>query len=183
MWGIMWLRRTDEQYGGRPISPEKLEAARLHLEKALLISEREGDALLVTDRVALLGVAAMLEKRWDHAEELLGRAMENARALDYVRASVISTVYLARLYLERGDHHQAISLLGHAIGQARRGAADDVIIYARTLLARAHEKEGKPGAAAEQRELIETFREETAGARKRSGAEASRLVARIIDKA
>ncbi len=183
MWAVIWLRRMDEQYGGKPIVAEKLETARLHLEKALLISEREGDALLVTDRVALLGVVAMLEKKWDHAEELLGRAMENARALDYVRASVISTVYLARLYMERGDPKRGISLLGHAIEQARRGAADDVHIYARTLLARAYDKEGKPGAAAEQRELIDTFREETAGARKRSGAEASRLVARLIDPA
>jgi tetratricopeptide (TPR) repeat protein len=182
IWGVVWIRRMDEQYGGKPIIAEKLQSARLHLEKALLISEREGDALLVTDRVAILGVVAMLEKEWDRAEHLLARAMENARALDYVRASVISTVYLARLYLERGDAPRAITLLGHAIAQARRGAADDVLIYARTLLARAYDKQSQPGAAAEQRELIEAFREETAGARRRSGAEASRLVARLIDR-
>src|SRR5438046_1537600 len=75
MWSIGWLRRMDEQYGGGPIVPEKLQEARVHLERSLEISERNDDIFVATDRIALLGVVALLERRWEVAEELLGQAL------------------------------------------------------------------------------------------------------------
>jgi tetratricopeptide (TPR) repeat protein len=183
LWAIAWLRQMDEQYAGRPIIPEKLQAAREHLEKALAIAEEEGDAFLVTDRTAILGIVASLQRDWDRAEQLLGHAMDSARSLDYVRASVISTVYLARLYLDRGDAARASTIVRHAIDQALRGAADDVIVYAREIRARALEKQGHAKEADRERRLAEQFLEERQQARKRSAAEAVRLVAPVVGDA
>ena len=180
LWAIAWLRRMDEQYGGQPVVAEKLEGARRHLEQALATAREEGDAYLVTDRTALLGVASLLARDWDGAERLLSQARREAQDLDYVRAIVISTVYLSRLHLERGEAARAAELLHGAIEQARRGAADDVIVYARTLRARALESLGRAGEAEEERRRAAQFREERAEARRRSGVEAMRLIAPLL---
>ena len=180
LWAIAWLRRMDEQYGGQPVVAEKVAAARSHLEKALAIGHAEGDDYLVADRTAILGVAHLLERDWDAAERLLVQAREDARALDYVRAIVISTVYLSRLHLERGEAARSDELLRGAIEQARRGAADDVIVYARALRARALEHEGRGEEAEHERRLAAEFREQRAEARRRSGVEAMRLIAPML---
>lgn len=180
LWAIAWLRRMDEQYGGQPVIPEKLAGARRHLEKALEIARIEGDAYLVADRTAILGVVSLLAREWDRAAELLERATHAAQALDYVRASVVATVYLSRLRLEHGEAERAAELLEGAIAQAQRGAADDVIVYARTLRARALERLGRAGEAQRERALAAEFRDLRAEARKRSGIEAMRLIAPML---
>jgi len=180
LWAIAWLRHMDEQYGGQPVIPAKLEAARRHLESALAIARDEGDAYLVADRTAILGVVSLLAHEWERARELLERATAAAQALDYVRATVIATVYLSRLHLERGDAPRAAELLAGAIEQARRGAADDVIVYARTLRARALERQGRTEEAQRERRRAAEFREERAESRRRSGVEAMRLIAPML---
>ncbi len=181
MWAIGWLRTMDEQYGGRPVIPEKLREARAYLEKALALAEADGDIFLATDRIGLLGVVALLERRWEQAEELLGHALDRARSLDYVRTFVVSAVYLGRLYLEREDPARAATVLRHAVTQARRGAADDVLGYARSLLATALERVGSGEEAAKERAAAAALRREVSEDRRRALEEALRLVARIVE--
>ncbi|HEX4333451.1 MAG TPA: hypothetical protein VH040_15025 [Usitatibacter sp.] len=180
LWAIAWIRHMDEQYAGHPVVPEKLAKARAHLRSALAISREEGDAYLVADRTALLGIVTLLGRDWEGAERLLTQAQREARGLDYVRAIVVSTVYLSRLYLERGDAPRAADLLRGAIDQARRGAADDVIVYARALRARALEELGRLKEAENERRLAAEFREQRTEARLRSGVEAVRLIAPLL---
>lgn len=180
LWAIAWVRHMDEQYAGQPANPAKLQAAATHLEKAIAIAKQERNAFLVTDRTAILGIVTLLQSDLDRAQRLLVQAMGSAQALDYVRASVISTVYLARVYLQRGDAARADRLARDSIAQAARGAADDVIVYARTVRGRALERLGKTKEADKERQLAMDFLEERREMRSRSAKEAIRLVAPLL---
>jgi len=179
-WAIGWLRRMDARLGGGPIIPEKLREARGYLEKALAVAEEDGDVFLVSDRLSLLGGLARIEQRWDDAEKLLTDALERARALDYVRAIVTAAVGLGRTYLERDELQRAVEVLRHAVEQARRGAADDILGVAQSLLVTTLERAGSQAEAAKERERGATLRHEATESRMRALEQATRLVSRIV---
>src|SRR5258708_3649613 len=112
---------------------------------------------------------------------LRGILFQARGSMDDVRTCVVSAVYLGRLYLEREDPGRAATVLRHAVTQARRGAADDVLGYARSLLATALERMGSGEEAAKERSAAAALRREVSEDRRRALEEASRLVARIVD--
>jgi tetratricopeptide (TPR) repeat protein len=169
-WGIALLRRAHEL----------LAESRLHIEKALAIAEEDGDALVVTDRMASLGMIALLEGRMEEAESQLGIALDRSRSLDYVRTAVFTSVSLGKLYLRRQDFASAVSVLRHAVALARRGAAEDILAWAQTLLAEALEQRGLVGEAAIQRSAADKLRDDNKLYRRIAAEDAARLAARIL---
>ncbi|HEX9389970.1 MAG TPA: hypothetical protein VF928_01520 [Usitatibacteraceae bacterium] len=179
-WGIALLRRAENLVAQEMPAHELLAESRLHIEKALAIAEEDGDALVVTDRMASLGMIALLEGRMEEAESQLGIALDRSRSLDYVRTAVFTSVSLGKLYLRRRDLASAVSVLRHAVALARRGAAEDILAWAQTLLAEALEQQGLGGEAAIQRSAAAKLRDDNKLYRRVAAEDAVRLAARIL---
>lgn len=179
-WGIALLREGEKLAALGESPGLVLARAREHLHAAMRIAEEDGDALVAADRVCTLGGVALIEGRFDEAEKLLCEALERSRAMDYVRTLVVTSLYLGRLYLRRGDAERAVVLLTNAVAHARRGATEDLLIQTKTQLAEALEQDGKQGEAANQRAKVEQLRHANAAERARAAEDAHNLARRIL---
>lgn len=180
-YGLALLRAAEQHLERGQPAADYLARARKHLERALALAEDGGDAMRVADRLSGLGQVALLEGRTREAEVLLSDAMRRSVALDYVRTTVISARYLARLHLARGDTWTAIEVLKLADVQARRGAPADSLQAIRMMLADALERQGDSAEAAMVRAAAGELREAGWTHRRRATADARRLANRLLE--
>jgi tetratricopeptide (TPR) repeat protein len=179
-WGIMLLREGERLVEAGEPAAEVLARARERLQSAVEVALEDGDVLVATDRFCMVGGVAMLEGELDEAELLLREALERSRELNYVRAGVLASIYLGRLYMKREDSTQAVESLEHAVSLARKGTTGDMHIEAMRLLAEVFEQRGDSARAAEQRAEIEQLRRNNAVDRTRAAKDARELAQRIL---
>jgi tetratricopeptide (TPR) repeat protein len=179
-WGIALLREGEKLASQQEDAGQVLSRARQHLEAAMRIAQEDGDALVVADRICTLGGAALIANQLDEAEKLLCEALEQSRAMDYVRTLVVTSLYLGRLYLKRGDAGRAVVLLTNAANQAKRGATEDLLIQTTSQLADALDLDGQPAQAGQQRALVEQMRQANAADRAQASEDARKLARRIL---
>ncbi len=180
-WAISLVRRAETAVQQGKPARQLLIKSRHHFEAALRISDEDGDALGATDRICALGVVTFLEGHLEEAERLLGSAMDRARDLDFVRTAVISSFYLARLYMKKGNLARAHTVLRHALSQARRGAAEDMLVMAHILQAEVMEKQGNTSEGAELRATAARFREENEVFRRRAAEDAVQMAKSMLE--
>ena len=122
-WGIALLRWAEKQAADGSASLEILARSREHLEIALRLAGEEGDEMRIADRMASLGMVAMLAGDLDNASDLLNESQRRSLSLDYVRTAVFSTLYLGKFHLRRREAPEAIAILRQTVSLATRGVA------------------------------------------------------------
>jgi tetratricopeptide (TPR) repeat protein len=181
-WGIMLLREGERLATANEPAGEVLARARDRLQSAVEVSLEDGDVLVATDRFCMVGGVAMLEGHLDEAEQLLHEAQDRARELNYVRANVLASIYLGRLYVKRQDAKKAIASLEHAVTLARKGTTGDMLIQAMGLLAEALELRGDAAGASEKRAEIAQIQRNNTVDRSRAAKDARELAQRILSE-
>jgi tetratricopeptide (TPR) repeat protein len=179
-WGLALLRTAERRIErGEPAS-DLLERAREQLEIALQHAGRREDDIRVADRLSALGQVAFVSGRHEEAERMLQEALRSSLELDYARSIVMSSRYLARLYLSRGDFGRAVEILRVADAKARRGVAVDGRPAVKLLLAEALEGAGKAHEAERVRETALDLSNSADEHRRRAAVEARKLAARVL---
>ncbi len=182
-WGIALLRCAEKLLDKGADVGDMLTRSREHLEIALGLAEEEYDEMRIADRMASLGMVALLTGDTTAAAHLLSEAQHRSLSLDYVRTAVSSAVYLGKLDIQLGNRYQAVETLRQAVTQARRGVAADILPAAQLLLADALDMRGLPpdaDQAAQLRTSSEKLRMDNAVSRGLAAEDAQRLAARIL---
>ena len=179
-WGLALLRTAERRIEGGEPAGELLARAGEQLELALHHASGRDDVIRVADRMSALGQVAFVAGRHEEAERLLEEALRRSLELDYVRSTVMSVRYLARLYLARGDSARAVEILRVADAKARRGVSVDGRPAVKMLLAQALEGAGRSQEAERVREAALELRNAAEEHRRRAAVEARKLAARVL---
>jgi tetratricopeptide (TPR) repeat protein len=179
-WGLALLRTAERRIERGEPAGDLLARSREQLELALQHASSRDDVIRVADRLSALGQVAFVAGRLEEAEPMLEEALRRSLELDYVRSTVMSARYLARLYLGRGDFARAVEILRLADAKARRGVSLDGRPAVKTLLAEALAKAGRSHEAERAREAALELRNAADEQRRRAAVEARRLAARVL---
>lgn len=179
-WGIALLRHAEKIAASGKSVYELTRRSRKHLAFALDLSEQEVDEMRIADRMASLGMVALLDGKLDDAQHLLSEARRRSVSLDYVRTAVSSTLYLGKLHLQRGEGEAAVQHLRQAVEQAARGVAADILPAAQMQLADALDFCGEADEAEVLRAGAQKLRDDNAVSRGRAAEDARQLSARIL---
>jgi len=179
-WGLALLRTAEQRHKrGEPMT-DLLLRSREHFEEALRIATAEDDLMRIADRTSGLGQVAFLLGDLDLAARLLSDALARSLDLDYVRTTVMSSRYLARILLARGEFARAVEVLRVADAKARRGAPVDGRPAVKLMLAGALEMAGFQVEADRVREAARELRSTSDAHRRLATVEARKLAARVL---
>ena len=181
-WALALLRTAEQRQADGHAAGDLLRRAREHFDQAFRIAAAEGDLLRMADRISGLGQVAFLLGELEQAERLLQDAMDRSMDLDYVRTAVMSSRYLAKIFLARGESTRAIEVLRVADAKARRGAPVDGRPAVKLMLASALEQAGQQLEADRAREAARELRNTTEAHRRLAAVEARRLAARVLQE-
>ncbi|MEP7156369.1 MAG: hypothetical protein ABI905_11390, partial [Betaproteobacteria bacterium] len=180
-WGIALLRMGEQRAAAGEALDDLATRSRHHLGIALELAEQEFDEMRIADRMASLGMVAMLDGKLDEAEHLLTESLRRSVSLDYVRTAASSALYLGKLHLHRGDAAKSVEALRQAVAHATRGAAADILPTAQLLLADALDLGGDAYEAVLLRTTSEKLRSDNAVTRGRAAEDARQLAAKILE--